>query len=647
MRFIGSKKNLLTQIDAILQPHLDGSEKSFVDLFAGSNAVGEHFADRYQIFSNDLMYFSYVLARGGLGIRRTPRFTDLRARGIADPLQFLSSQSLADYAGDYVTEEYSPAGAAQRMYFTEENANRIDFCRNTIEDWRREGWINDDEYYYLLAALIAAIPFVSNTTGTYGAYLKKWDKRAFKELTLTAQPINNRYRNQAHNADSLALVTQLTTSDIIYIDTPYNSRQYPANYHVLETIARWDKPALKGVTGQPNLDAEKSDFAVKRKALDAMTRLINQTTAKHVVVSYSTDGIIPEDQLLGLMQGAAKDHQVTVHKIDYRKYKGKLHNNNKVQELLFYYQPKRFKEYQQVALFSTEDFPAPRREEVAPKGFIKSPLNYIGGKYKLLPQIFPYFPARVNTFIDLFSGGANVGINVPAKQVVFNDLNFKINELFRYLQAHNVDAVINQITGYIDQYQLSKTNAAGFKKFRDAYNRHPNPVALYTLVAYSFNYQFRFNNQLQYNNPFGRNRSHFSKQMRTNLINFAHRLHSIDATFTDHYFTELDFSALGKDDFVYADPPYLITTGSYNDGNRGFVNWTEEQDHELRDLLDSLDQQGVRFALSNVLEHKGTVNHQLVAWSKQYHVHHLNYSYSNSSHNTSHTGSDEVLITNY
>lgn len=124
-------------------------------------------------------------------------------------------------------------------------------------------------------------------------------------------------------------------------------------------------------------------------------------------------------------------------------------------------------------------------------------------------------------------------------------------------------------------------------------------------------------------------------------------MHSINASFTDSYFSDIDFNKLDKDDFVYADPPYLITTGSYNDGNRGFVNWTEKQDVELRTILDNLNAAGIKFALSNVLEHKGEINHPLIEWSKKYQVHHLNYSYSNASHNTTHQGSDEVLITNY
>lgn len=651
MRFIGSKKNLLNEISDILQPHLDGNEKSFVDLFAGSNVVGDYFADRYQIISNDIMYFSYVLARGSLSIRHTPKFNALKKESIQDPVQFLSSFSLNNYQGGYVTEEYSPAGKQRRMYFTVENAKRIDYCREKIERWYKDGKLIDDEYFYLLSSLISAIPFVSNITGTYGAYLKKWDKRAFKPLTLLTPNIKNIKGNFAYNEDAISLLPALKGKDIIYIDTPYNTRQYPSNYHVLENIAKWNKPTLKGITGQFDLKAEKSDFAVKRKAFSAMNRLLSKVNCKHVVMSYSTDGIINVSELLPLIKRFAKEEYVEVRKIKYRKYKGKIHNNNDVYELLFYFQPKSFDRSEQKILvkgYKKNDSKVDSNKSiVSPKGFIKSPLNYVGGKYKLLPQIFPYFPDNIHTFIDMFSGGANVGINVVAQKIIFNDINTKVNEIFRYIQRHDIHEILEMIHEYINKYKLSKTNEEGFKKFRDDYNESPNPIALYTLVSYSFNYQFRFNSELKYNNPFGKNRSHFSEKMKNNLVNFSERLHSINAIFTDNYFTDIDFNSLGESDFVYADPPYLITTGSYNDGNRGFVNWTETQDQELCRVLDNLNSKNIKFALSNVLRHKGKVNQSMVNWSEKYNVHHLNYSYSNSSHNTSHLSSDEVLITNY
>ncbi|MDR1736668.1 MAG: Dam family site-specific DNA-(adenine-N6)-methyltransferase [Oscillospiraceae bacterium] len=279
--------------------------------------------------------------------------------------------------------------------------------------------------------------------------------------------------------------------------------------------------------------------------------------------------------------------------------------------------------------------------------FLKSPLNYIGGKYKLLPQLIPLFPSHIETFVDLFSGGCNVGINVCADKVICNDINTKIIDMFNAFQTIDTREVLLRINNKIAEYGLSKTNEAGFIKFRDYYNKTQNPIDLYTLTCFSFNYQFRFNSNLEYNNPFGRNRSHFSENMLRNLLACLEELKKREISFTAKDFTELDISSLGRGDMVYCDPPYLITTGSYNDGSRGFKDWKESQEVALYALLDKLHAQGVSFALSNVLTHKGTCNEVLSKWCGKYIITYLNNDYSNSSYNTQKGESLEVLITNY
>jgi adenine-specific DNA-methyltransferase len=645
MRYIGGKTGLIPQIESLLDKHLDGTENTFTDLFGGSNAVGQYFKRRFQITSNDLMYFSYVIARATIQQNSIPRFKKLRDNGIGDPFQYLESAEINDLFSGYVTENFSPAGKAGRMYFQQSNAERIDFIRGTIEKWKSHELLTENEYFYLLDSLIEGIPYISNITGTYGAYLKYWDKRTYKPLHLIpSEVIDNRAENHTFQGDALELIKNLS-GDIVYIDTPYNTRQYAPNYHVLETIARWDRPELHGVTGQRPYQDEKSTFSMKSQVKQAMSDLFSGLNYRHVIVSYSTAGILPAADLLGILRDNAVDGAVEIVKIPYKKYKSKIVNpKTDVEELLFYFKSAHYKD-KRMGLEKKTTIVVSQSQSVG--GYIKSPLNYIGGKYKLLPQIIPLFPTGIDTFVDLFSGGGNVGINVAANKVVFNDLNSKINELFRYFQGQAPDALVEEIQRRIHEYGLSKTNEDGFLRFREEYNRNQRPIDLYTLVAYSFNYQFRFNNQLKYNNPFGRNRSHFSKQMEDNLRKFVKRLHETDAVFTDKYFTDLDFSMLTRRSLVYADPPYLITTGSYNDGNRGFVNWTERQDRELFALLDQLDQRGIRFAMSNVTHHKGRTNDRLIEWARHYNIHKLNYNYRNSSHNTKHEGSCEVLITNY
>jgi adenine-specific DNA-methyltransferase len=279
--------------------------------------------------------------------------------------------------------------------------------------------------------------------------------------------------------------------------------------------------------------------------------------------------------------------------------------------------------------------------------FLKSPLNYIGGKYKLLPQLIEFFPDKINTFVDLFSGGFNVGINVDCNKVVCNDMNTFIIDLYKELYSKPIDETLNKITGRINEYGLSKENEEAFKKFRNYYNKTKEPIDLYTLSCYSFNYQFRFNNNKEYNNPFGRNRSQFSDNMKSNLIIFTEKLKSMNVEFLSEPFDKVDLSKLNSEDFVYCDPPYLITTGSYNDGNRGFKDWKEEEEIQLYKVLDELNKRKVKFALSNVIEHKGKENILLKEWSKKYKTIYLTSDYSNSSYNTKRDKSIEVLIINY
>lgn len=646
MRYIGSKINLLEEIDTLLARHLTGQETTFTDLFAGTNIVGQYFKTKFAITSNDLLAFSHAIAKGTIVLNKAPMFNGLKKIGIEDPFKYLQSTDLSNYPGDYVTQNYSPAGVEGRMYFQIANAKRIDFIRNQLDAWLNDGLIDEGEFYYLLDSLLQAIPFISNIAGVYAAYLKHWDKRSYKPLELIpSQLVNNGYENHAFQEDAVKLVKRLK-GDILYIDTPYNNRQYSTNYHVLETIAKNDKPAIHGVTGQRDKDEARSDFAMKRLAKHSMQELLTNLNYSHVVVSYSTDGIIPFDEMVEIMEENALNSHVEVKKVPFRKYKSKrVKDGDRLYELLFYFQPKAAKFISDKKLTS---IPASIKKPVSrANGYIKSPLNYIGGKHKLLPQLLQEFPSHTDIFVDLFSGGGNVGINVAADKVYFNDLNNKINDLFRYFQGKDPEILIQNIKDRVNEYGLSKTNEEAFLKFRRDYNANPNSIDLYTLVAFSFNYQFRFNNEMKYNNPFGKNRSHFSERMADNLKRFVSRLNQIEAEFTDKYFTEFNQDMLTTNSFVYADPPYLITTGSYNDGNRGFINWTTKQEQELYDYLDHLNEKGIKFALSNVLEHKGISNDMLKKWSKKYHVVHLNYDYTNASYNTTRRGSDEVLIKNY
>ncbi|HGC8952714.1 TPA: Dam family site-specific DNA-(adenine-N6)-methyltransferase [Streptococcus agalactiae] len=641
MRYIGSKKILLSEIKSMLDKHVTGEEEIFLDLFAGTNIVGNYFKQFYTVYSNDLLYFSYINAKATIENNTKPKFSKLQKIGIDNPMSFLQDSPIDTEKIGYYENAYSPTGEAG--YLTVKNAKKLDTIREQIEKWYCSNLLSEYEYFFLVSSLIEGLPFVSNITGTYGAFLKHWDKRALNDLTLFDFTIfDNGKNNLSFNEDANTLVKRIK-ADIVYIDTPYNSRQYASNYHLLENVARNNKPELKGVTKIFDWKNLKSDYATKSKALQAMSDLISNINATHIILSYNNEGIISENDLFNILKQNSLDGNVEVKKIPYRKYQSKQPSKNKeVYELLFYIQKNKVVKRKQPQS-------SPKIKVSSTQKYIKSPLNYIGGKFRLLNQILPYFPDEIDTFVDLFSGGANVGINVKANKHIFNDMNFRINEMFRYFQNQSPVDLVQNIENRISEWNLSKTNEEAYKIFRDHYNQNPNPLDLYVLSSFSYNYQFRFNNSLQFNNPFGRNRSHFSVNMKNNLLNFVSKLQTLNASFTDSYFTDFDYSRLTSDDFVYLDPPYLITTGSYNDGNRGFTDWGESQEEQMYNVLRNLNEHNIKFALSNVIVHKGRHNTLLEKFisDENLNLYKLDYHYKNSSYNTSKQDSLEVLVTNY
>lgn len=278
---------------------------------------------------------------------------------------------------------------------------------------------------------------------------------------------------------------------------------------------------------------------------------------------------------------------------------------------------------------------------------IKSPMNYTGGKYKLLKQILPLFPEIVEgKFIDLFCGGLDITINAKANKIIANDINTKIIEIYKEMGNYEIEDLISYIENKISQYSLTIENADGFNKFRDYYNQTRYPIDLFVLICYSFNHQIRFNKDGKFNMPFGKNRSYFNETIKKNLIEFHNIIKNNNITFTNNNFLDLKTEKLTENDFVYCDPPYLITCATYNEQD----GWNETLEKQLYDLLDKLNEKGVKFALSNVLYNKGKENEILKNWCKKYNTHHLDKTYSNCSYHAidkDKNTTDEVLVTNY
>ena len=279
--------------------------------------------------------------------------------------------------------------------------------------------------------------------------------------------------------------------------------------------------------------------------------------------------------------------------------------------------------------------------------YIKSPINYAGGKYRLLKKIIPMFPSNINTFVDLFGGAFNVGINVEAEHIIYNDIINYLPELFEYWSNTDIYEINKYIDNTIKENDLSSTNNDSFISFRRKYNDTKDIRDLFILVCYSFNYQMRFNNNHQYNSSYGKEASTMNDSIRNNLNRFVNKLHNGDFIFCNKNFIDFDFSDFNENDFVYCDSPYSIGVGVYQDGKRGFNGWSKEDDKKLFNILDKLNDKGVKFAMSNVFENKGLTNDELIEWSKKYSVHHLSMNYSGANYQRENSKSDEVLITNY
>lgn len=301
---------------------------------------------------------------------------------------------------------------------------------------------------------------------------------------------------------------------------------------------------------------------------------------------------------------------------------------------------------------------------------IQSPLNYTGGKYRLLSQILPLFPDDIETFVDLFCGGCNVGINVMANNHLYNDSSEQLINLYWIMQRIDTEKFINSVDYIINEYHLSnvskngydyygccssdglsKYNRENYLKLRKNLNDNKNYdeeyfLKLYVLILYSFNNQIRFNKSGDFNLPPGKR--DFNNRMREKLRNFLNIIHEQNAVFMNKNFVDINFNEFSENDFVYAYPPYLITCASYNEQ----AGWTEKDEYELLDVLDGLTQRNIRFALSNVLEAKGKSNEILLKWvidRPNYRIIDLKYNYRNANYQRQkdRDKTREVLIVNY
>jgi len=309
MNYIGSKLRLLNFLDESITSIVGDDCKSFCDLFAGTGIVGQHFKKLgYEVISNDLQYYSYVLNRHLIVNNDYLKFSNLTKiiPTLSDTNIKDKSKIVCNYLNNlpktngFVYDNYCSGGTINkefvRLYFSDINGQICDSIRIQIENWRTDSLINEDEYFFLLASLIESVDKKANTTSVYGAFLKNIKKSALDVVTLEPLGvIRSDKNNQVYNKDANVLIKEITP-DILYLDPPYNNRVYGDNYHVLETIARYDNPEIKGVTGNRR-DKTLSKYSRKLEVKNAFKELIENSNAKYIFVSYNNEGLLSLDEI--------------------------------------------------------------------------------------------------------------------------------------------------------------------------------------------------------------------------------------------------------------------------------------------------------------------------------------------------------------
>jgi adenine-specific DNA-methyltransferase len=646
-RYLGSKTKLLSFIDNILEKE-NIKFNSFADVFAGTGTVANHFHNRSKIIVNDILDSNHHVYTAFFGK------DNIREEKLKERLKHYNNIDIKKHNENYFSKNFS------NTYFDAENSKRIGLIRDDIEKLFEEKIITKREKSYLLTSLIYALDKIANTVGHYDAY-RKIDIPNKKLFLLPLDIKNSEYPAEIYKDDANEVVKKIK-ADVVYIDPPYNSRQYSDAYHLLENITTWKKEKVYGVAKKIDRSHIKSKYNMKSAGV-AFSDLIDNIDAKYILVSYNDMGTsgnarsqsrISDHEILSALK---RRGEVRVFETDFKQFTTGKSNKDNLKERIFLCKVDVVSKKNKVITAS--------KNNPVQTGFVKSPLNYTGGKHKLLPQITKLFPKEIQTFYDVFSGGANVGINATAKNIICIEKNRYVVELLKLIQKKNFEDLNENIVDIIEKFGLSQSyirgydhygmdsssglgqyNKDAFLKLRSEFNKEKTRIdLLLVLVLYSFNNQIRFNSTGSFNLPVGKR--DYNGSSRKNVAAFNQISNEKKIVFRNCDFRDVDKMMLTKDDFLYLDPPYLLGLASYNE----MGGWTEKDEKDLYKLLTKLDKKGIKFALSNVLEHKGKTNQIMKNWINKYKykIHKIDYDYKNSNYHS--TAKDnktvEVLITNY
>lgn len=646
-RYLGSKYKLLDFINETIEKNC-GEFESFFDVFGGTGVVSNYFYEKgKKIYINDMLKSNYCVYRAFLG---NEKFSEKKIEKIIR--EYNNIENIED---NYFSKTY------KNTYFSENDCKKIGYIREDIENKYADNKINEREKYILITSLLYSMDRIANTVGHYDAYRKKQNLQDnFEMLALEIDKKQN-IKNEIYNMDSNELVKKVK-ADIAYIDPPYNSRQYGDAYHLLENVAEWKKPKVYGVAKKMDRSNIKSNYCTN-KASNAFKDLIEHCNCKYIIVSYNNMG------QKGNSRSQAKISDTEILEILNQKGKVKVFEKN----FNFFTTGKTNIENHKERLFLCEvceqENEEPSYELNFNQEFAKSPLNYVGGKYKLLEQLTKRFPTEVNTFVDYFCGGGNVGVNMKANKVIAVDKEKYLINVLNLFKTYSYTQIIDKLDDIILQYNLSNSYIYGYKyykcdssaglgsynkdkylKLREDYNKmkedsDEKTFKFLTLIIYGFNHQIRFNSAGEFNMPVGKR--DFNGSIRKNLLAFCEKLRNKNVEFVNEDFKKFKIDNLTSEDFCYFDPPYLLGDASYNENN----NWTEKDEKDLLNYIDQLNKKNIKFALSNVTQHRGEKNNLLIDWAieNRYNINYLDYNYNNSNYHSKSKNNitEEVLITNY
>ena len=630
-RYLGNKYSLTNFIKKIVKENCKNIN-IVADVFSGTGSVSEIFKDK-QLITNDLLYCNYISNYAWFS---NEDYSEEKIINIVYKYNMIKTSE-----NNYVRENFA------NTFFSADDCSKIGYIREDIEKKYNRKEINYKEYSILITILLYAMDRIANTVGHYDAYRKniKFDKELYLGIMLPDKNLNK--NNKCYNKDANELVKNIDC-DLLYLDPPYNSRQYSDAYHLLENIANWEKPEVFGIARKMDRKAIKSSYCTI-EATSKFKELIENTNANYILLSYNnmsekgddrSNAKISDKDILEILE---KKGKVTIFEEEYKMFSTGKSNVKDNKERLFLC-------------------------EVEEEKMVSSPFNYTGGKYKLLEQLQKLFKEE-EIFLDIFTGGGNVGINSKSSKIIFNDVNSKIISLIEYIKNTDIEELLKKIDKVITDYKLSNTTVYGYEYYscnsseglaiynknaflnlREDYNKKVKEgiidyILLYVLIVFSFNNQVRFNSRGEFNLPVGKR--DFNSKMRDKLILFSKKLKEKDIEFYSKDFRDIDINKISKNTFIYCDPPYLITTAGYNENGM----WTDKEEKDLLNFLKELDKKGLKFALSNVLESKNKENKILKDWilKNNFYCNYLKKDYSNSNYQRKEKESIsvEVLITNY